>query len=244
MKIEHEDQLQKNDLAESLKSLAGKAKGGQFVNLRFVGLAVLLVAVVGVWWYLRGSAKKSDAEMWRAFDGLSTPDSFEEFAKGHANTAAGRAARVQQARLMLMQGLQQLTFLSFDAEARKKTLDAVETARDQFAKLADDYKDDLTMRAQCLEGAAKAELALVGIPKDAGKDSSPENSRGTVKKAADFYREYAKTVGDKTPPGEQATKKAADLEANEKTVFDLGSNLNNKFKYRPPVEEPKKPPTA
>ncbi|QEL20986.1 hypothetical protein [Limnoglobus roseus] len=241
MKIEHNDPLEKNDLAEGLKSLAGKAKGGQFVNVRFLALAVLLVAIVGVWLYLRGSGRKSDAEMWRNFDNLNTPDSYEKFAEGHANTPAGRAARVQEARVLMSQGISQLMLQAFEADARKKTIDNIDKAREQFTKLADDYKDDLTMRAQCLEGAAKAELALVGIPKDAAKETSPENSRGSVKKAAELYREYAKTVGDKTVLGEQATKKAADLDANAKTIFELGSNLNNKFKYRPPVEEPKKP---
>ncbi len=241
MKIEHEEKLAKNDLAEGLKSLAGKAKGGSFVNLRFVGLGLLLVAIIGVWLYLRGSNRKSDAAVWRTFDSLGTSDSFEKFAEGHANTAAGRAARLQQARLLMAQAMPQLTFLAFDADSRKKTIDNIETAREQFTKLADDYKDDLTMRAVCLEAAAKAELALVGIPKDATKESAPDNSRGSVKKAAEFYREYAKTVGEKTPPGEMAAKKAADLEANESVVFTLGKDLNEKFKYRPPVEEPKAP---
>lgn len=243
MKIEHHNELEKNDLAEGLKSLANKAKGGQVFGTRFLGLLLLLAVVVGVWYYLRGTGRRADSDMWRTLDGVGSAEGYQEFAKGHANTAAGRAARLQEARFLLAQSLPQLTQRAFESETRKKAIDGVETAREALNKAADDYKDDLTMRAVCLDEAITAELALVGIPKD-DKASTPENSRGSVKKAADLCREYAKTVGDKTPLGEAAAKRAADLEKNQDTVFKLGQELNDKYAFvKPAVTEPVAPGT-
>lgn len=243
MKIEHHNELEKNDLAEGLKSLAGKAKGGQLFNSRFIGLLALLAVVVGVWYYLRGTGRRSDSDMWRALDSVGSVEGYQEFAKGHANTPAARAARVQEARFLLAQNLPQLNQPAFQSDGRKKAIEGVETAREALNKSADEYKDDLTMRAQCLEEAITAELALVGIPKD-DKPGTLENSRGSVKKAAELCDEYAKTVGDKTPLGEQSVKRAADLRKNEETVFKLGQELNDKYSFvKPAVTEPLAPGT-
>jgi hypothetical protein len=238
MKTDEENRLEKNELAERLKALAAKAKGGQVGNVRFVVLLLVLAAAVGGWWYLRGSNKRSEADMWRTYDSLAGAEAYEKFADGHANTVAGRAARLQQARVLLGQGVQELTTTAFDAEARKKTVEKVEQARDLFAKLADEFKDDLTLKAQSLDGAARAELALVGVPKTEG--SLANDYRGSVKKAAEFYRAYAKAVGESTKPGEAAAQKAADLEAKEAEVQTLGSSLNSQFAPKK-FEEPKAP---
>jgi hypothetical protein len=239
MKAEDENKLEKNDLAEGLKALAGKAKGARLSNARFVVLMLALGAVVGAWWYLRGTGRKSDAETWRQFEALGGLDDYEKFSEGHANTPVGRAALLQQARLLLAQGIQQLTNKAFDADSRKKTVEMIEKARELFAKLATEFKDDLTLKAQAIDGQAKAELALVGIPKTAG--SLTGDFRGSVKTAAGLHRDYAKLVGEATPLGEAALKRAKELEEKETEINSLGSSLNSEFAPPKPVEDLKLP---
>ncbi len=249
MKAEDENKLEKNDLAEGLKSIAEKAKAAKLSNVRFAVLLLALGAVVGAWWYLRGSGRKSESQTWRQFENLAGADEYEKFAEAYVNTLPGRAAQLQQARLLLAQGTLQLTAPAFDADARKKTVEKVEKARELFDKLAGEFKDDLTLRAQSLDGAAKAELALVGIPKDGGNLT---DERGSVKKAADYHREIAKTVGETTTLGEAALKRAKELEEKEAEIKSLGASLNNQYAPKPttdikqpdslaPTKDPTKP---
>lgn len=225
--------IEKNDLAEGLKAIAAKAKGAPSSNFRFVLLLLALGAILGAWLYLRGSGRKSDAEAWRQLEALGGLDDFEKFAETYANTPPGRAAQLQQARILLAQGVVQLTTPAFDADARKKTIEKIEKARELFAKLAGEFKDDLTLKAQCYEGAAKAELSLVGVPK---ADGNLTDDRGSVKKAAEYYRDYAKTVGEATPPGEAALKKAKEIEEKESEIKSLGASLNNQYAPKPAAD--------
>jgi hypothetical protein len=233
MKAEEENKLEKNDLAESLKSIAEKAKAAKLSNVRFAVLLLVLGAVFGAWWYLRGSGRKSESQTWRQFESLAGADQYEKFAEAYVNTLPGRAAQLQQARLLLAQGILQLTSPAIDADGRKKTIEMVEKARELFDKLAGEFKDDLTLRAHALEGAAKAELALVGIPKS---DGNLTDERGSVKKAAEYHREFAKVVGEATPLGEAAMKKAKELEDKEAEIKSLGASLNNQFSPKPAGE--------
>ena len=225
--------IEKNDLAEGLKAIAAKAKAAKSSNFRFVLLLLALGGIVGAWLYLRGTGRTSDADAWRHLEALGGLDDFEKFAETYANTSPGRAAQLQQARILLAQGIDQLTKPAFDADARKKTVEKVEKARELFAKLAGEFKDDLTLRAQCYEGAAKAELSLVGVPK---ADGNLTDDRGSVKKAAEYYRDYAKTVGEATPPGEAALKKAKEIEEKESEIKALGSGLNNQYAPKPAAD--------
>lgn len=233
MKAEEENKLEKNDLAEGLKSIAEKAKAAKLSNIRFAVLLLALGAMVGAWWYLRGSGRKSESQTWRQFEALVGEDEYEKFAEAYVNTLPGRAAQLQQARLLLAQGMLQLTTPAFDADTRKKTIEKIEKARELFDKLAGEFKDDLALRAQSLEGAAKAELALVGIPKATGNLT---DERGSVKKAAEYHREIAKTVGETTTLGEAALKKAKELEEKEAEIKSLGASLNNQYAPKPAVD--------
>jgi hypothetical protein len=144
-------------------------------------------------------------------------------------------ARLQKARQLLgPQGVMQMSN-NLDPAVRAKALKSIEEAREIFAKLADEFKDDLTLTAQALDGAAHAELALVGIP----KENSAEEPRGTVDKAIELFRRYAKVAGDTA--GEPAKKMADELEKIMKdgakegkvTPLQLGRYLNEKLNPKP-----------
>jgi hypothetical protein len=76
------------------------------------------------------------------------------------------------------------------------------------------------MRATALMLAGEAELALVGVPKSDGL-----GSLGAVSAAAELYRKAAQAVGEATPVGEQAKKRADELEANKEEIERVGVDL-------------------
>ncbi len=234
MKAEHQKELETNVLAKALNSAVDKAKTGQLVNVRLVLIVVVLFVALGTWWYLRSSARRSDSQTWGSLENLTTIDQLEKFSSDNPNSYHGRVAKLQLARLLLgVKGLQQLS----NFEKRKEAVESVEKSRDLFAKLIVEFKGDLTLQAQAIEGAAKAELALVGIPKDGSTDD-----RGSVDAAVKLFREFATLVGEKTVLGEQSSKKAAKLEENKQEVLQLGKELNNKYTFAAPPE-PKLPPS-
>ncbi len=230
MKAHEENPLEKNDLAEGLKALAAKAKSGRSANMRFILLMLALGAVIGAYWYLRGSSKKSESETWRLFDGLGSVDEYDQFAETYANSFPGRAARLQEARILLAQGLQEIMTQAIDATERNKSVAKVEKSRELFLQLATEFPNDLTLRSLAYQGAYKAELSLVGIPKSEG---SLTEDRGSVQKAVEYLRDYAKAVGETTTLGEAATKKAAELIEKEAEVKALGASLNNQYAPKP-----------
>jgi hypothetical protein len=120
-----------------------------------------------------------------------------------------------------------------EKEQRTKAIANVEKGRDEMAKLADEFTDDLTLRVQCLRAAGEAELSLVGIPSAA----SPSQFLGTVEKAVEYFNRAAETAGPTTPAGEVDKKKADDLLANREKIVMLGVALNNQLSISglPPI---------
>jgi len=241
MKAEHRHELEQNALNRGLTQFAEKAKSGEFLNTRtyLILAAVLLLGGAGVYlWYAGKEHRKATAGMWMEITHIAGPAGLEEFAKDTKDPTAARVARLQLARVWLgPDGLQKLA--SINSDARRTAIDSVEKARKEFEKLADEFKDDLTLKAQCLDGQAHAELALVGIPKEGTFDQY----RGTVSRAVELFKEYAKLVGESTKTGEEAVKKADDLSKNEQEVLRVAQALNNRLTPPPTtnIELPKPP---
>lgn len=221
MKADERHELEQNALARRLGQMAEKAKAGQ-LNYRVIGIAVAVLLIAGAWWFYARSNRIESATAWKQLDGINGPEQFVEYAKTNPNSLPSRVARLQYARTLLgPNGLQQMS----SPNQRKTAVENVEKARDEFAKLADELKSDLTLRAQSLDGQAHAELALVGVPeeKDANKD------RGSVEKAADLFRQFAKLVGEDTEVGKQAAKKADELLAQKDQVLQVAKDLNTRL---------------
>jgi hypothetical protein len=232
-----ENPLEKNDLVEGMKKLRKGVSTGEFIGVRTVTLLAILVGFLAVWLYLRGSNRRSDAETWNALNSLSGSEAFEKYADTPGSPSLTRIARLQQARFLIAQdGIPNLT--SFNPESRKKGIESIEKGRELFAKLATEFTDDVTLKGQCLEGLAKAELALIGIP----KADKTDEYRGDALKAAKHYTEYAGLVGEKTPAGEALLKKAKEFEEKASELNTVGIALNTKYTpTKPKLEEPKLP---
>jgi hypothetical protein len=222
MKADERKHLEENTLAHGVSTLVERAKSGRLIGLRWLGLALAAILVIGVWWYAVRQSNRADSQVWSGLSDLvrrGGESSLTEFAGAHPDSTAARLARLETARVHLgPDGL--LLLQTGDKTQRGKAVESLEKARDEFTKLAEEFQADPTLRATALTGAAEAELALVGIPKAGGLGSI-----GSVSAAADLYRKAAQAVGEATPVGEQAKKRADELEANKEEIERVGVQL-------------------
>ncbi|OWK46825.1 hypothetical protein [Fimbriiglobus ruber] len=222
MKAEHRKELETNSLAEGVSTFVDRAKTGKLWDYRAIALVLALVAIGGVWWYAIRASRKANSMMWSSFEEVKNPSDLKAFADAHKDTVAAKLARVEYARTLLgADGLGRLA--SQKTEDRTKGVENIEAAREEFLKLADEFKKDTTLQATCLTSAAEAELALVGYPKGATLETS--EPRGSVDKAAELYRKTAKIVGEKTTLGENFLRRATELEEKKKAVVEAESAL-------------------
>lgn len=220
--FEHKEQLNKNALYTWAEDFLESVRSGKVFTTRVVGIALAAVLAIGLIVFLVRSGRSEKSRVWSDFDAAMSEKSLKEFADQNAKSPAAKVARLQLARIQLgPEGLDRLA--SKDKETRTKAIASIEKARDEMARLADEFKDDVTLKASCLIAAGEAELALVGIP---AADSGSKH-RGTVEKAAEYFNQVATAVGPTTKAGEAAKKKADDLLANAQTILMLGVSLNN-----------------
>lgn len=239
MNAEHRHELERNELAAAAQTLVERAKAGKLVSSRAIGIVVVAVLVLGLWWYLASSGQSAASLQWRELDRVATRTDLEDYAKSNSNTPAGRIARLQLARIKMgPDGLAKLNQRSGDV--RDKAIAAVEEAKAEFIALAGEFKSDSTLAAQCLDMAAKAELALVGIPKTAGSTEY----RGSVDVAIAHLKTLAQTVGETSAAGKAALAQAADLEKNREKVIDLGRELQTQLTPAPIAPDIKLPTTG
>lgn len=222
MKADERKDLEQNTLVKDTRLLVEGVKSGKFLNYRIIGLVLAVAIVGGVWWYAIRQSRTSTSAQWAQFAQSQGAAPIEVFAEENQKDFAGKVARLQLARLWFgPDGVAQLN--ASDPEKRTKGIDNIQKARDEFVKLADEFKDDQTLRAASLIDAAGAELALVGIPKATG--SSEE--RGTVAKAVEFYRQAASTVGEETEYGGKLKAKADELEKDAAEIHKVAQALYN-----------------
>ncbi|MGL6095903.1 MAG: hypothetical protein ACRC7O_08930 [Fimbriiglobus sp.] len=203
---------QTGGVSEAIAELWQTVAGTGVFSPRIVGVVAGLVAIVVAWWVTAGSTQRASSQQWTSLS-RSTGADLGKFIAESPDTLAGKVARLEEARYVLnSMGLQYLS--SRDPERRAKAVANIENARNQFVALVEEFPSDLTLRAVAVQGAAEAELALVGVPTD-GKSGE---FRGSVAIAAEHYKRLAKAA-DGTPIGEKAAKRAAELEAN---VVEIG----------------------
>ncbi len=246
-------------VGETLSGLADRLRRAGVWNFKLLGVVVLAAVAVFVWRYLASNKASAASAEWVRLEGANSIPALEEVAKGDPNGVPGHVAELHEARYRLggpnkgIEGLQ-----SSDPKTRKEAVEDIEKARDSFVRLADVFKADQTLHPQCLYGAAKAEEALVRIP----KDGKPDEYRGTIERTIELLDQVAKAAG-KTPMGVEAQKQADLLRQNgaSREYTLLQTELNNKLSAKPasadqfplgpggslpalPGGDPKLPPSA
>jgi hypothetical protein len=223
-----EPKTEPNALASVLSTGWDKFKQGKLISYPMMAALLIVVAGVGVTVWIVGERRRAESAKWTELDGVSTVAGLEEFAQKNPNTPQEKLARLEVARMQLgPDGIDRLYVKASDLtggrpatdEAEKKAreirttaLKNVETARESFAKLADEFKDDPVIHVECLLASAKAEAVLVGIP----KEGQVMQLRGSPAKAIEWLDKVAEAAPD-TDWGKDA-KKLADTLRNQNTA--------------------------
>lgn len=216
----HQGHEEPNALQKWLVSTWEKVKTGRVGNPKWFVLILAVGLVVAAWWFLRGSSKKADSALWRAFAGAVSTDGLKEFADlpANAKTEAAQIARVNMQRNRMIEG--RMGLRADKLADRLKAAKALEEARDELVKLADEFAKDRTMKAMTLLAAADAEKALIGVPKEGvavmGLDVKG-NGRGQVERYAELLRKAADAVG---PAPADAAKYPALVAARDKYIAE------------------------
>ena len=240
-----------NALQRALTGGWEKFKQGKLISYPMMALLLLIVTGIGVTWWIIHERNKTRSALWVELDGLSTVSTLEEYAKKHPDTMQAKLANLEIARLQLGQdGIEKMFVRGADIrpmpgenpeakarEIRSTAVNNVEKARDAFAKLADDFKDDPVIRVECMLACAKAEAVLVGFP----KEGQLLQFRGDPKKAVEWLDKVAEAAPD-TDWGKDA-KKLADTLRNQNTeqqvrtlqtmVYDISPSLPPGFPFDP-----------
>jgi hypothetical protein len=240
---QQEAKAEPNALAAALGGAWDRFKQGKLIGYSTMALLLVLTAAIGVTVWIVGERRKGDSGKWVALDGLSGVRALQEFANENPNTKQARLAALEVARTQLgPEGIERLFAQSSDfrglpdsdakvRETRTAAIKNIEAAREAFGKLADDFKTDAVLKVECLVALAKAEAALVGVPKEGKLDEF----RGDPKKATELLDRLAAEAGD-TPWGKDA-KKLADALRNANTADQVKTLQAGLYEVKPTLPD-------
>ncbi|MCE9565891.1 MAG: hypothetical protein K8U57_28035 [Planctomycetes bacterium] len=203
-------ETEQNALATKLTGAWTDFKRGQLISYKVMALVLLIVAGLGLWWYITYERKKATSAQWLAFDEASSITKLEDIEKKYAKAPVGRVSEIVIARSLLgPDGIDQIN--SPSKEKQQKAIENIEKARDEFTKLLPLFEKDPVFKAECLLGLAKAEAALVGVPV---KPTDLTQYRGKVSKVVEYLDQLTATAAPDTPWATDS-KKLADALRNE-----------------------------
>ena len=94
MSTEQKD-LESNALAARLSRGWEKFKQGKLISYPMMAVLLLLVAGLGLWWWISHERVKAASKVWLELEGANTVSALEEYSKTHANSKAGRVAKAR-----------------------------------------------------------------------------------------------------------------------------------------------------
>jgi tetratricopeptide (TPR) repeat protein len=239
MKAEHRKELHTNLLADRMGRLVQGVRSGPRSASLGVWIIGLLALATLVGWYYARDHRDSQGPAWVQMD--KTLDSTEDKNLGtsaeldaeqtlqkiiinNPGTLAGRTARFQKARIELNRGLKSLF-----GPNRTPAVGDLEEARTAFERLIAECQGDNLLEPEALMGAAKAEEALVGVPKKTGE---AESSLGDLDRALKWYDRVAKAYPNSFL-GQEAEKHAKELRDNRQQVARFYAEINKLGAARP-----------
>src|SRR5437016_213362 len=108
MKAEHRKELETNALADWLGRALQSSKDGSKKRYLWLAVAALIAVAIGYFAWRYYDNKKGASGRWLKLDGAASLADLEQFAKDNKGTMAARAARFEEARALLGQGMQNL----------------------------------------------------------------------------------------------------------------------------------------
>src|SRR5579864_639164 len=240
MKAQQRKQLEKNELADRLVRWwrgdpEHKSKSSP-IWWAVLGLVALGVILYVAWHYYSKSALDKRSAAWADVDLASENSKLEEIVEANRGTEPAWAAKAQLAHAALQKGLDELG----SEPLRSGAVANVEKSRDWYGQLAKDATGDVELQREAALGMAKAEEALIGIP----KAENSQEMRGTVAKAVELYKDVSSKYPDSIQ-AKEAAKRAAELEANKEKIEAFYAELNKSLSTppAPPLTKlPSEPP--
>jgi hypothetical protein len=235
MKADHRKQLEKNELAERLHHW-WKGTGETRTSSTFwviLGALVLIAVLFFAWKYYNESSLKNRASVWKQIEQANNADELQGIVEANRGTNVGHAAKVALARVLLNEGLNNLP----TEQKRITAITSIERARTLYNELIDESKGIALLQRESLLAAAKAEEALVGIPK---ADNASEY-RGNLDRALELYERAAQEHAN-TPQGKEAAERAKDIRENKQKIQQFYEDLNKRYVKSEPPPLPTYPP--
>ncbi len=216
------------ELAERLSDWWQRFKRGQIISYRWMAIILIVIGVLIATWLIWSERRKSISANWLQVAQAESTESWRELAERPESrqSMAGTVARLQYARLLLDQGLQQI--LAGPAEQRSAAAESVEKARQLFQELYAQTPRTSLFYAECALGLAKAEAALVAVPQ---KPDQLDQFKGQVPKVIEYLQEFVAVV-DGTPWAEDGQKLLEALQKDESEFVTVQRRL---FSLAPPT---------
>ncbi|MCI0465186.1 MAG: hypothetical protein L0Z62_50330 [Gemmataceae bacterium] len=233
MKAEHRKELQTNALADRMGRFIQRMKTRPSRgSVLTVFLILLVVAAIIFFFWVRGRSGTRDAKRWVEFDRLrDSEEKWRELGSDYSQLPVGRASRFQLAWAYLWDGgIRDLMRSPFQASKN------IQQAREWYAKLAEECKDDPVWGAEALYNQAVAEEALAAVSVDRLVPTEPfaPSPEKHLDAALELYKEVATTYKD-SAHGKDAQKRAdelADKEGARLRISDFYQGLSNQLRLR------------
>lgn len=243
MKAEHRKELHTNLLADRMgRFLQGMKSGPKTKSMLGWVFAILAVGIFAVWQLVSSATSAQRSSLWVQIDSAlydppeTMADSLEAIAQANKGTLPARAARFQTARLLLQQGLE-----TFASDRRAEAIRKIQRARDLYAQLARECLDAPLLDQEALMSVAKAEEALIGLPKPSVENASEDAATYTFEEAVERYRQLANKYPE-SQLGKAAAAHVKELEANRESVVALYRELDKMSKELNSLAAPKAKP--
>src|SRR4051794_2831976 len=99
--MSEQKELEQNALASRLGRIWTNFKQGKLISYKVMAILLLVVAGVGLWWYIAAERKKAASRLWMDFDEAYTVEKLEELAKKDPQAVTARLAQLAIARSQL-----------------------------------------------------------------------------------------------------------------------------------------------
>jgi hypothetical protein len=240
MRAEKRKEIETNSLAKWLNNVwTGTKRRSAYI---WGGAIIVALLLIFGWTQWSKSRARSHAEQWVELDDADSKEKLSDLSNKYRDSLVGKAAKVRLARLALgPEGLEKLGTL--DPTQRNAAVVSIEQARDLYAGVAPDLKENSVLQQEAWLGAAEAEEALLAVPTEGS-----EQPRGTIEKVIDYLKKAKDVAGD-SDPGKAIEKKLAAYEKDKDQITKFYADVRRqltppKLPELPPLgplAEPKEP---
>jgi hypothetical protein len=218
MKAEHRKELERNALRERMGQVVDTIKSGpKRGSILLWGGLLAVVGIYFAWTYYSKASLAKQSARWTKLDMVTNPAELEAFINENKGTQPARAARFEDARVRLQQGVTNLGAEDQHASA----VESLVRARELYDELATETREMPVLAQEAMMGSARAEESLSASP----KPDNPSETWGTLDRARERYQELADAYPD-TFQGKAAAERARDIQEKRPEIEAFYANLN------------------